>query len=160
PAHLVRLLDRRALDALEKKCRGVRGLCRRQARAGPDTLARRTAERQGVGHGVARAKRKGRLREAATSLALDQDGYCFCIVSSVFLADFFFVCFLLILVSLLLIVSPLVAAGAVEVLPALSWAKAVEDKKARAAVAMISLRIGRTSVGGCDGLPQHHNGTR
>src|SRR6185437_4981168 len=83
--------------------------------------------------------------------------YCL-VVSSVFLADAFFA-FLgfFFMVSLLLIVSPL-AAGVVDV-----WAKAVDETnavdeiKARAVVAMISLRMRRPPL--FFSPAPHHNGT-
>jgi hypothetical protein len=49
------------------------------------------------------------------------------VASSVFLADFFFVLVVFFMVSPLLMVSPPVAGGVVDV-----WAKAVDDRKARA----------------------------
>src|SRR5579872_1280629 len=76
--------------------------------------------------------------------------YCLVVSPPVFLeADFFiFLVFVFVFVFFIVsldIVSPLVAAGAV-VVPDLSWAKAVDVRKATAAVAMMILRMRRAPL--------------
>src|SRR5215831_20249948 len=67
--------------------------------------------------------------------------YCLVVVASSppdFLADFFFVLVVFFIVSPLLMVSPPAAGVVVDV-----WAKAFDERKARAVVAMIILRMRR-----------------
>src|SRR5581483_10267087 len=148
---VVRVFARGLRDAGQEERRLLRGLCRRRHRAaGLDLVYRET---QGDGTGgiglAAGSEPAGRWRGRSsvrpdTKRPPEGGRVAYCLVvslvaSSIFLADFFFVLVFVVffMVSPLLMVSLPVGAGVVV------WAKAVEETKARARVAMRSLRMRR-----------------